>query len=618
MKTVGCIATLAFSLAPLLACRAGSPPSAHSPGTAGNPGNLAGSGGPGGATGAGGTTGAGGAVLDACHRPDVDIPSATLAGAITINGAPAGMEPNARLLLRNGLNDLVEIRLSGGSYSVRAAPGSYDVFFSATGPTTVAPINRLARLKTGVVLAADQTTTLDVDIPTTTVAGTVTINGAPLAAEDSVSLLLRNAAGDSATIPAGSGGAYAASIVPGTFDVFLSSTAVGAGSATPLNQLARIATDVAIGPGTAKLDLDVPSVVVAGSISIGGIPAGPSNRGRAYLRNAAGDVARIAVADNASYQARVVPGEYDLYFGGTQDAYSVANQNVRLRTGVVVAATGTTALDVEVPSGTVTGTIQLDGAQAIITDRVHLALRNAAGDYAEIPWSGDGDYTVKVVPGSYDLYYSKDNTVQATTPANQLARLRAGVVITAGGTTVVDLDIASSVVMGTVKINGAPAAAGNAGILTLRSADGDKAMIANTANPTFLARVVPGQYDLYYTRTATPANTTTLAPHNHAAKLRGGLVFAAGATTVLDIDIPSTTVTGMVTINGKPAASGDHGTLMVQNAAGDFGPFASTNGGTYTGRLIPGMYDLYYSHAGKVGDTTPMNTLIKLRCFSVP
>jgi hypothetical protein len=598
VKNAGGIAVFALSLAPLVACRAGSPPSSSS-------------------TGAGGLGGAGGLILGECHRPDVDIPSATLAGTVTINGTPASQDPNARLLLRNGVNDLVEIRLAGASYSVRVAPGTYDVFFSATGPTAMAPINRLARLRTGVVVAADQATTLDVDIPATTVAGTITINGARLAAEDSVSVLFRNAAGDSATIAAQSGGAFAASLVPGTFDVFLSANAVGGGSATPVNQLARIATDVVIGAGSAALDLDVPSVTVAGGISIGGVPAGPTNRGWVYLKNAAGDVVKIGVANSASYEARVVPGSYDLYFTGTEDAYSVANQNVRLQTGIVVAATGVTALEVAVPAGTVTGTIRLDGEPTFITDKVHLALRNAAGDYAEIPWTGDGDYVVKVVPGSYDLYYSKDNTVPATTPANQLAKLRTGIVVAGGGTTLADVDIASSVVMGTVKINGVPASAGNAGILTLRAADGDKALIANTANPTFFARVVPGQYDLYYTRTATPANTTTPAPHNHAAKLRAGLVLAAGDTTVLDIDIPSTTVTGMVTINGKPAAAGDHGTLMVQNAAGDFGPFASTNGGTYTGRLVPGMYDLYYSHAGKIGDTTPMNTLIKLRCFDV-
>ena len=113
--------------------------------------------------------------------------------------------------------------------------------------------------------------------------------------------------------------------------------------------------------------------------------------------------------------------------------------------------TGTTVLDVEVPSAVVAGTLSLDGAPPFATDKAHLVLRNAAGDYAKIPWSIDGGYSVNVVPGTYDLFYSKDNTVQTDTPANQLAKLRAGVVVAPAGTTVLDIDITSTIVMGTAQ-----------------------------------------------------------------------------------------------------------------------------------------------------------------------
>jgi hypothetical protein len=566
-----------------------------------------------------GLAGASGTSPDGCTSHDIDIPSTTLAGALTINGTPASLDPFARLLLRNGVDDLVEIPLTGGSYSVRVAPGSYDVFFSATGPATTAPLNQLARLHTGIVVAPNGTTTFDVDVPETMVAGNITINGTPLAADDAVSLSLRNAAGDIVAIASQSRGSYAARVVPGTFDLYLSANVTGAGSATPVNQLARIARDVVITASTTTLDVDVPSAVVSGSIAIGGVRAGVTNRGSAYLRNAAGDVVRIAIANTPTYEARVVPGTYDLYFTGNTDAYSVTNQNVLLRTGVVVASTGITALDIDVRAAVVTGTLSLNGEPPEATDSAHLVLRDAAGDYAEIPWNSGGDYSVNVVPGTYDLFYSKDNTVLSFTPANQLAKLRAGVVVAPTGATVVDIDITSTVVMGTLKIAGEPAAAGNSGIVTLRSADGgDRVVLASVARDTFSVHVVPGAYDLYYTRTSSPSNTMTPAPANHAAKLRTGLVLVPGATTVLDIDIPSATVAGAITINGTSSGVGDHGTLMIRNAAGDFGPFASTVGGSYTARLIPGSYDLYYSHAGRIGDTTPMNTLIKLRCFTVP
>ena len=351
-------------------------------------------------------------------------------------------------------------------------------------------------------------------------AGTITINGAVLAAGDVVSLFLRNAAGDNVTIALGSRGAFEARVVPGTFDLFLSSNVAGTGSATPMNQLARIGTDVVITADTTRFDVDVPSATVSGSIAIGGVPAGPTNRGQVYLRNGAGDVVKIAAANTAAYATRVVPGTYDLYFTGNSDAYSVTNQNVLLRTGVVVEPTGMTAIDVDVPAAVVAGTLLIDGAPPVATDSAHLVLRNAVGDYAQIPWNSDGEYSVNVVPGTYDLFYAKDNTVQTETPMNQLAKLRGGVAVAATGTTVLDIDITSTVMMGTLKINGEPAAAGNSGIVTLRSADGDRVVIANTARDTYFARVVPGTYDLYYTRTATPANTTTPAPQNHAAKLQ--------------------------------------------------------------------------------------------------
>jgi hypothetical protein len=178
--------------------------------------------------------------------------------------------------------------------------------------------------------------------------------------------------------------------------------------------------------------------------------------------------------------------------------------------------------------------------------------------------------------------------------------------------------VTSSLMTGAVTINGVPAAAGNSGIVTLRSTDGDRVVIANTASATYSARVVPGTYDVYYTRTAGPNNTTTEAPANHAAKLRSGLVVAPGRTTVFDVDIPSATVSGTIKINGVLAGADDHGTLMLQSAAGGFAPFASTSGGAYMARLVPGTYDLFFSNAGRGGETTPMNTLRKLRCFSVP
>ena len=569
--------------------------------------------GTGGVAGGGGSAGAGGTtVADECRNHDIDIPSATLTGNLTIAGAIAGPAPGARILLRNGLNDLVEIPFTDGSYAVRVAPGSYDVVFSATAPPPNAPANQLALLQKGVVVGHDDTTRLDIDVPMTTVAGSITVNGAPLAAGDAVSLSLRNAAGDIVPIAAGSSGAYAARVVPGTFDLYFSSDDAGAGSAAPTNQLARIARDVVLGAGSATtLNVDVPSAAVTGAVVISGLPAGDADAATMVLRNAAGDVVRIALTNGASYAARVVPGSYDLYVTGAS-----ANQNARLRTGVVIPPGGA-VLNIDLPSVPLEGTIRIDGAAPGLDDSFYLLLRNADGDQAPIVWDGEGGYRVRVVPGTYDLFYALGRTINAG-PANQMARLRTGIVVAAAGTTRLDIDVASTLVTGSLKINGAPSDAGNSGLLQLRSADGDRATIASTISPTFSARVVPGTYDLFYVRTAAPGNTTTAAPANHGAKLTTGIVIPPGGPMALDIDIPSAMVTGAITINGAPAGDADVGTILLQSESGDFAPFLLTGSGPYLARLIPGTYDLYFSRADSVAGATPMNTLVKLRCFTVP
>jgi len=585
--------------------------SGPSPGRGGAPGGA------GGAGGLGGTTPA-----DDCRNHDVDIPAATLAGALTIDGVPADPDPNARFLLRNGPNDLVEIPFRGASYAVRVAPGTYDLFFAATGPTVAAPANQLALLRADVAVGPGGTTTLDIDVSSTTVAGVITVNGAALAAGDAVNLSLRNAAGDVVPIATASSGAYSARVIPGTFDLFFASVAVAAGSATPINQLAKVAARVVVAGApadTMRLDADVPSAPVSGAITFNGVPASDATGGNLTLRSAAGDVVAITAANDASYAARVVPGTYDLYFAGTDAVFAVGNQNARLRAGVVVAGGAATALDIDIPWATLQGTVRFNGATPEELDTAHLTLRNTSGDGAALLWNADGSYRVRVLPGRYDLFYSQGLRTPDFAPGNQLAKLATAITVGNSGATQLDVDVPSTIVTGTLNINGAPAAAGpNSGIVSLRAGETDRVNIGNTANPTFSARVVPGMYDIYYTRAAGPANTTTPAPANHAALLGSGIIVAPGPMTTFDVDIPSTTVSGRITVNGMQGGPGDYGTLMLRNAAGDYATVAPTNADSYTARLIPGTYDLYFSHAETAGDATPMNTLVPLRCFTVP
>ena len=69
---------------------------------------------------------------------------------------------------------------------------------------------------------------------------------------------------------------------------------------------------------------------------------------------------------------------------------------------------------------------------------------------------------------------------------------------------------------------------------------------------SYLVKVVPGSYDVYYQSTAAPGVT---APRNSQAKLQSVVVAATGNTTV-DIDVPSVVVSGALQINGATSIAG--------------------------------------------------------------
>ena len=261
--------------------------------------------------------------------------------------------------------------------------------------------------------------------------------------------------------------------------------------------------------------------------------------------------------------------------------------------------------------------MHIDGEPPEATDCAHLVLRNTAGDYAQIPWNIDGQYGVHVVPGTYDLFYAKDNTVQAAPPPTSSPGCGAGV---GRRTDRPPRWTSTSPRAGDGRADDQRRARRRRQFRhrVAAHADGDRVTIANTARATYATRVVPGTYDLYYTRTASPTNTMTEAPANHAARLRTGVVVAPGPMTVLDVDIPSTTVSGTITVNGAARGRGRLRDAAAAERRRRLRPFAFTNAGTYTARLIPGTYDLYFSNAGSGGDTTPMNTFSRLRCFGVP
>jgi hypothetical protein len=566
-------------------------------------------------TGSGGAAGTGGGGA-ACAGHDIDVPVATVTGTVTVNGAPfsSTTEPR-RLSFRNAAGDTATlVATDAGTYTARLVPGTYDVYYLSDAPSSTLPLNYLARIRTGVVIPTG-TSSLDIDIPVATITGSITVDGVALpSSSDFARIYLRDASGIALILGHVGQGTYTARLVPGTYDVEYSLEA--SSSTLPLNLRTRIRTGVVIPSGTSSLNIDVPVATVTGSLTVGGVAVSATSNALISVRNAtAGGVADLGYIRQGTYTARLVPGTYYVhYLGETGSSGVPINEHARIRT--VVIPSGSSSLDIDVPIATVTGSFTVDGAAVPSASQYgFISLRNlATDDVALIGNTGQSTYTTRLVPGTYDVFYGLV-TASSTLPVNY-GRIRTGVVIPTG-TSSLNIDVPVATVTGSFTVNGvANPSMSNDGRIGVRNLTDDRinafTHLGYTGQTTYTARLTPGTYDVYYDL----PTTGSILPINNG-KIRVGVVIPTGASS-LDIDIPVAPVTGSLTVDGAAVPSTtDYGRITLKNVTtGAFASLGDTTQSTYTARLIPGTYDLYYSRA--TGSGVPQNTNAKLRCFSVP
>jgi len=450
---------------------------------------------------------------------DVVVPATPVSVALTSNGGPASGFAGDSIYLRTADGDDAPL----GTSATPVVPGTYDVYYGHSSFTS-GPINQKAKLQSGFVVGASPVT-LNVEVPGTTVSGTFTLNGSKTRpagnATDAYGLSLVTTAGDSAGI-AEQLGAYTATIIPGTYDLYFNTSAVATGlNAYPSTLLQK---GIVVGASPLTLNVDVPTTTVSGTITVNGAEvASTAGLGKLTLQNATTTWTFAATTSDAfsltpagAYSTAIVAGTYDLYYSVITVGTGVpSNTSVKLRGGVVIGTTSPQTLDIDIPATTVSGTITVNGAQvdqSMGTGSLHL--RNAAGDDALVGTTGGaGASSQLVVAGTYDLYYAFITGNGATgVPVNQSAKLRSGIVV--GSTPLpLDIDVSAPTVSGTisllgVQISGSPSKVAN---LVLQTASGDKASLGSTFSTTYSRYVIAGTYELMYSaQTASfgiPTNT---------------------------------------------------------------------------------------------------------------
>ena len=103
-------------------------------------------------------------------------------------------------------------------------------------------------------------------------------------------------------------------------------------------------------------------------------------------------------------------------------------------------------------------------------------------------------------------------------------------------------------------------------------------------------------------------------PLNTHAILKEGVEVLADGSTEIAVDIGSVAVAGTITIDGASVTSkSDYGTLYFGTEAGDKIELATTTTGSYSTRVIPGTYDIFYAVGVPLqASVAPINTYGKV------
>jgi hypothetical protein len=637
-------------------------------------GGGAGGGGAGG-SGAGGGAGAGGAdggsplagcpglALTQSGTLDLDIGAVSVSGKVTVDGAPlsTAVGPRGRLVFSAGSGRTTatfDLGSTGvGAYALRLPPATYDVTYRPD-PTQCAPGAPASPLPCsggplarGVKLTSDGV--LDLDIPTVGVSGAVTLGGAsfPTGVADRGTLTFVGPAGTIAgAFGLGSSGpaAYQGRLIPGSYDVFFNGAPVCAQAVAPAEPCnsGPLRRGVALS-SSGVLDLDVPVARVSGRVTLNGapLPTEAGDRGTLQFVGAAGsdlgaaNTAPLGSGGSGSYAVALLPGVYDVVLaanGGLCTATQVSSVpcvSGRVLSGVRLVADGT--LDVDLHAVTVSGAVTVRGAPmpAAAVDRGRLAFAGAGADAGSgmtpsFGTSGAASYQLRVLAGTYDVAYvpGMGACSSASSPPSPPplpcngGTLRAGVTIAADG--VLDVDIPVAAVSGRVTLNGQPMPTASLGRGALSfTPSGATATAAATMTAPFAASgavayglsLLPGSYDVGLAANAQLCGPGAAAP---AVPCVGGTLRAAvklDADGTLDVDVPSVSVSGKVTLDGAalPAATLDRGSLVFTRAPAEGGgsaqlPLGTSSPASYALTVVQGRYVVTHAaNTGSCAGTTP-------------
>ncbi|HWP09746.1 MAG TPA: hypothetical protein VNN72_28585 [Polyangiaceae bacterium] len=369
--------------------------------------------------------------------------------------------------------------------------------------------------------------------------------------------------------------------------------------------------------------IDIPTARVSGAITVGG-SVSSTNSGNVTLSNGE-DVVPLGSTSSGTYSVRTVPGTYDVVF-----VDKGLNPHT-IKAGVTVSPAGTT-VNIDIPSEltqpltddermvTLSGKLTVNGTPppaaytglALFVQRTDGKTGRGFERFAEVTQDG---FKGEIAPGTYDFSYLRTDGMpdpQNFLPGNTgFPLLLAGAVVSTDDFNELDIDVPKADLAARVTVNGETPSATFGGVVALLSPTlGSTGIFDASTSPVFRGQAIPGTYDVWFGSYAGSSD----GPLNTHAILKEGVEVLADGSTEIAVDIGSVAVAGAITIDGASVTSkSDYGTLYFGTEAGDKIELATTTTGSYSTRVIPGTYDIFYAVGVPLqASVAPINTYGKV------
>jgi hypothetical protein len=341
------------------------------------------------------------------------------------------------------------------------------------------------------------------------------------------------------------------------------------------------------------------------------------------------------------YALQIIPGNYDIVYAVVDDGHNwPSNTSKLLMTSVPLVDGG--MMTVDVPVATATAAVTLDGKELSSVncgdyDEGMLVLVDPmTGERSELGgvWDDNADmlltpYDLRVVPGTYDIYYAVVDDGPHW-PSNTNRLLLAGVSVQDSVMLTVDVPVANLSIG--VTLGGEPLSSANCGdydegmLVLVDPVTGERSELggvwddnADAVVTPYDLQILPGTYDIYYA----VVDNGSHWPSNTNRLLQSSVSFSEGAD--LSVDVPLANLPVDVTLGGEPLSSAncgdyDEGMLVLVDPQtgerSELGGVWDDNDNTlvtpYDVQIVPGIYDIYYAVVDD-GPSWPSNTNVLLQ-----